>query len=163
MPRGCTSWRLLAALVVFTSLMACDPEPASAPTTDAMAGPNAAIIRSPIDGSKARPDSTQVARMTFVENTFTFGTVRAGEVVEHDFHFSNTGTQPLLITSARSTCGCTVSEYPKEAIGPGGTGTIRVRFDTRNKVGHQRKPVNITANTYPSVQTIYLDGQVTKE
>ncbi|MEL7161575.1 MAG: DUF1573 domain-containing protein, partial [Bacteroidota bacterium] len=53
--------------------------------------------------------------------------------------------------------------YPEEPIPPGDGGTISVVFDTKNKHGRQRKPVTITANTYPAMSTIYVDGHVINE
>jgi len=165
MPRLLTSWRPLAALFVFSLLLGCDTAPATAPElTDEELGPNASIIRSPVTGNQADADTMDVARMAFAEgNEFLFGEVDQGEVVNHEFHFTNTGTQPLLISKARSTCGCTVPDYPEAPIAPGEAGVISVAFDTKNKYGRQRKPVTITANTYPAVTVIYVDGTVITE
>lgn len=155
-------WRPAAALFVFTLLLSCSTDPASAaedvPTEEL--GPNAAIIRSPVDGNEATMDTAQVAKMTFENNEFKFGEVPEGEVVEHEFKFTNTGSLPLLITKARSTCGCTVPSYPETPILPGESGVISVAFDTKNKYGRQRKPVTITANTFPAMSVIYMDGTV---
>ena len=57
--------------------------------------------------------------MTFEEVAYNFGTVKEGDIVNHTFDFVNTGNVPLLITNAKSTCGCTVPDWPKEAIAPG--------------------------------------------
>jgi hypothetical protein len=81
-------------------------------------------------------------------------------VVEHTFAFTNTGKKPLLISNARSTCGCTVPDWPKEPIMPGKSGVIQVRFNTENKAKEQVKPVTITANTYPATNKVYLQGFV---
>jgi len=98
--------------------------------------------------------------MAFTEPIYEFGSVSQGEVVKHEFTFTNTGTQPLLITDARSTCGCTVPSYPKQPVAPGEEAVISVAFDTKNKSGRQSKPVTITANTYPATTTIYVAGTV---
>ena len=123
--------------------------------------PNANEIK---DAVEAIPDDTiNVAKMTFTEETFDYGTVDEGGVVEHSFKFKNTGVAPLTITKAKSTCGCTVPDYPKEPIAPGGEGEITVRFNTKGKSGRNRKPVNITANTWPTTTTVYIDGTVKKD
>ncbi len=121
-------------------------------------GPNAAIIRNPVD--QGTLDTINVAKLTFSEVEHPFGEVRAGRVVRHEFDFRNGGKVPLLITNARSTCGCTVADYPGAAIPPGGSGVIKVTFDTQNKGGYQKKPIQLTANTYPATTTIYLTGRV---
>lgn len=160
-----TNWRLLAALLVYSLLSGCNDAPAAAPDpADEELGPNASIIRSPVTGNQGDTDTMDVARMVFTEGAeFLFGEVEQGEVVNHEFHFTNTGTQPLLISKARSTCGCTVPDYPEAPIAPGESGVITVAFDTKNKYGRQRKPVTITANTYPAVTVIYMDGTVITE
>lgn len=120
---------------------------------------NADIIRSPVS-AQAPTDTINVAKMSFEEPTFDFGSVREGTVVEHTFAFTNTGKKPLLISNARSTCGCTVPDWPKEPIMPGKSGVIQVRFNTENKAKEQVKPVTITANTYPATNKVYLQGFV---
>ncbi|MEO1436158.1 MAG: DUF1573 domain-containing protein, partial [Bacteroidota bacterium] len=91
------------------------------------------------------------------------GTVNEGETVEHTFTFTNTGKVPLTIQSAKSTCGCTVPDYPKEPIAPGVSGEISVRFNSKGKSGRQRKPINIVANTWPAKTTVFIDGEVKKD
>ena len=44
-------------------------------------------------------------------------------------------------------CGCTVPQWPKEPIGPGESGTISVKFNSKNKPGPQNKNVTLTMNT----------------
>lgn len=120
---------------------------------------NSSIVRLPVspDGSI---DTVNVAKLSFEAPTYDFGTVQEGAVVDHRFRFTNTGKVPLLITNARSTCGCTVPDWPREPIAPGATGEIPVRFDTKNKTAGQRKPIMITANTYPAITEVMLVGRV---
>ncbi len=120
---------------------------------------NADIIRNPVSAD-SELDTVNVAKMEFEYTEFDFDTVGQGAVVEHTFTFKNTGKEPLLISSARSTCGCTVPEWPKAPVEPGETGEINVRFDTKNKRNRQIKPVTITANTYPNTTRVYLRGHV---
>jgi hypothetical protein len=96
----------------------------------------------------------------FEESEFDFGTSKEGAIVEHVFKFTNTGNAPLVIQNAAGSCGCTVPEPPKEPIAPGATGEIKVKFDSRGKVGVQNKTVTITANTNPETTLIALKGTV---
>ena len=100
--------------------------------------------------------------MTFTEEVYEFGTITSGEKVDHVFNFTNTGTAPLVITGAKSTCGCTVPKFPKEAILPGESGEISVVFNSKHKSGKQRKPIRVTANTVPEVTTVYIEGMVNR-
>jgi hypothetical protein len=122
-------------------------------------GSNAAIIRSPISANQPI-DSVNVAKMEFEEKIYEFGVVEAGEVVVHEFEFTNTGKVPLLINDVRSTCGCTIPEWPEKLIAPGESSSIEVRFNTTNMRNQQKKPVTITANTYPAKTKLYLAGVV---
>ncbi len=120
---------------------------------------NSDIIRNPVSSDNSI-DTVNVAKMTFDEEEFDFGEVAQGDVVEHVFKFTNTGKVPLLISNARSTCGCTVPEWPKELIEPGERGEVMVKFDTRGKSNEQQKPVTIMANTYPTTNKVLLKGFV---
>lgn len=96
------------------------------------------------------------------ENTeFDFGTVNEGEIVNHIFTFTNTGKSPLIIDKATASCGCTVPDWPKQPIGAGETGEIKVRFDTKNKPNQQIKTISITANTEPTLTRLRIKGFVT--
>jgi hypothetical protein len=117
------------------------------------------IIRNPVSAD-GMLDSTKVAKLTFLETTYDFGEIQEGEVAEHVFQFTNTGKVPLIISDARSTCGCTVPEWSKEPILPGENSEIKVRFNSTNKSGQQNKPVTITANTYPAETIVYIKGFV---
>jgi len=120
---------------------------------------NADIIRNPVSADSPE-DTVNVAKITFEEEIYDFGEVKEGLVVEHVFAFTNTGKAPLLISGARSTCGCTVPEWPQAPIAPGEKGEIKVRFNTQNKRNQQSKPITVTANTYPSTTKVLLTGVV---
>lgn len=120
---------------------------------------NADIIRNPVTAD-GPIDTVNVAKMTFEETTFDFGQVKEGDIVKHTYKFMNTGKVPLVISDARSTCGCTVPTWPDQPIAPGEGGEIAVQFNTSNKGREQRKPITITANTYPATTIVHLKGFV---
>jgi hypothetical protein len=93
---------------------------------------NSDIIRNPVS-AKEPIDTVNVAKIEFEETEHDFGVVGEGVIIEHVFKFTNTGKMPLIINSARSTCGCTVPEWPKDPIPPGEGGEISVRFNTKGK------------------------------
>ncbi|MDX1628519.1 MAG: DUF1573 domain-containing protein [Fulvivirga sp.] len=89
-----------------------------------------------------------------------FGTITEGDVVEHTFKFTNTGEAPLIIQSAKGSCGCTVPTWPKEPIPVGGTGEIVAKFNSKGKPNIQNKTVTITANTWPKQTRLRIKAMV---
>ena len=89
-----------------------------------------------------------------------FGKITDGDVVSHKFSFTNTGENPLIISNASGSCGCTVPEFPKEPIAPGAKGEILVKFDSKGKIGNQRKSVTVTANTNPATTQFFINAEV---
>ena len=85
--------------------------------------------------------------VTFTEKLHDFGEINQGDIVEHTFIFENTGNAPLIISSAKGSCGCTVPKYAREvAIAPGEKSEMVVRFNSRGKSGMQSKSVTIYSN-----------------
>lgn len=117
------------------------------------------IIRNPVSAD-GTVDTVNVAKMKFEEAEFNFGDIKEGQVIKHIFKFTNTGKVSLLISNAKSTCGCTIPKWPQNAIEPGHSSEIAVEFNSSGKSGFQEKPVTITANTYPSTTRIFLRGFV---
>ena len=107
-------------------------------------------------------DPATAATLVLDEQSFDFGTLEEGEKVEHLFKFTNTSTNPLTISNARGSCGCTVPEWPKEPIPPGGRGEIKVKFDSKGKKGKQSKTVTLTANTIPANTMLTINSEVIK-
>lgn len=100
--------------------------------------------------------------MSFEETTFDFGVVNDGEKVSHTYNFTNTGNEPLILSDAKGSCGCTVPKWPREPIAPGASSQITVEFDSKNKAGKRNQKVTVTSNTNPPQTFIYLTGEVAK-
>jgi len=114
--------------------------------------------------SKNTADVGPITTFTFEEGTtYGFGTVKEGEIVTKVFTFTNTGTEYLIISDAKGSCGCTVPARPSAPIAPGETAAITVAFNSRNKRGMRNQKVTITANTEPAQTSIYLTGIVTPD
>ena len=91
-----------------------------------------------------------ITSIQFNESTYDFGTIKQNTTDnKHIFKFSNTGKTPLVIENAKGSCGCTVPQWPKEPIPPGGTGEIVVEYKPGKQKGNQQKTVTVTANTEP--------------
>lgn len=117
------------------------------------------IVHNPSTAS-GNIDTVNVPKMTFEEEVFEFGDITQGEKISHRYKFKNTGKTDLVITSAHGSCGCTVPNYPKNPISPGGEDIVEVSFDSNGKKGAQHKTVTIVANTHPSTTVIAIKGNV---
>ena len=126
------------------------------------AAPASVASTSKAAAPEVKPDGPLPA-FAFAESEHDFGTINEGDIVDHVFSFTNDGDQPLVISSATASCGCTVPVWPKEPIPVGGTGEIKVQFNSRNKPGIQNKTVTITANTYPKITRLKIKANVVKE
>ena len=67
-------------------------------------------------------ENKNAPEMKFDVEEYNFGTIKQGEHVTYDFKFSNSGKEPLIISSAQGSCGCTVPQWPKEPVAKGGNG-----------------------------------------
>lgn len=93
-------------------------------------------------------------------------TVDYGEIVQHSdplrvAKFTNTGDEPLVISNARGSCGCTVPQWPKEPVMPGETSQIEIRYDTK-RLGKINKTVTITTNQGSEPVVLRVKGQISK-
>src|SRR6476620_6701837 len=88
------------------------------------------VVNNPVTASSPESEGKDLPKFTFETEEHDFGTITEGEKVSFAFKFKNTGTADLFIRSASGSCGCTVPEYPKEAIKPGKEGIINVTFDS---------------------------------
>ena len=76
------------------------------------------------------------------------------------FTITNSGTEPLLITNAKGSCGCTVPEWPKTPIANGEEAAIKVTFNSAGKSGKQNKTVTLVTNAIPNTKVITINGNV---
>jgi hypothetical protein len=114
-----------------------------------------AILSSSLWGQQSKPV------IAFAEKEFNFGTfAEASGAVTHDFKFSNQGKAPLILSEVNASCGCTVTEWPREPILPGKSGVIKVTFDPLRQSGTFTKSIQISSNAdVPSV-TLVIRGVV---
>ena len=74
--------------------------------------------------------ATSNAKIEFVSETIDYGTIENGANGEREFKFKNAGTDALIISTCRGSCGCTVPTCPTEPIMPKQSGVIKVKYDT---------------------------------
>ena len=101
------------------------------------------------------------AIIEFDTKDYDFGTVKEGDEVEGTFKIANKGKIDLIITDAKASCGCTVPEWPKEAIKPGDSAEIKFSFNSKGRTGKQSKTITLQTNTANVTETLRIGGTVT--
>ncbi len=101
------------------------------------------------------------AKIEFKSETIDYGQIAKGSDGLRVFEFTNTGNEPLIISDVKSSCGCTVPEKPKDAIAPGKTGEIKVKYDTK-RVGPIRKTVTVYSNASDPIKALKIKGEVSE-
>ncbi|MEY3398543.1 MAG: hypothetical protein RL220_1137 [Bacteroidota bacterium] len=96
----------------------------------------------------------QSAEFSFKERILKLESVDEGVPMEFSFEFTNSGSEPLIITEYDVECTCTKVEYPTEPVLPGKGGTIKVKFDTAGKAGWQYRKIYLLANTKDQIEEI---------
>jgi hypothetical protein len=99
-------------------------------------------------------------KIEFDKTSHDFGEVVQGEKVGWFFTFTNTGDAPLLIRRASATCGCTVPEYNKEPIPPGGEGKLKVVYDSSGRSGKDFKTVTVETNAENRITKLNLTVEI---
>lgn len=103
----------------------------------------------------------QLPVMTFDRSENDFGNIVQGTPQETTFTFTNTGNAPLIITDAKSSCGCTVPSYPKNTpIAPGETGQLVVNFNGSG-LNQVTKTITVTANTEKGSEILRIKAFIT--
>jgi hypothetical protein len=110
-------------------------------------------------GLQAQDSNPNAAEITFQSEVIDFGTIDQNANGTREFVFTNTGKEPLIITSTRGSCGCTVPSPPKEPIAPGKKGVIKVTYDT-NRVGPFVKTVTVESNGKSGKKVLTIKGNV---
>ena len=148
-----------AAILLFTTGIACNNEDSKPERKDLL---DPSMVRNPHTADGVDPkEAAQLPAISFTDTSHYFGTVNEGEKLAYEFSFTNTGKQPLLISGTKGSCGCTVSDYPRQPVAPGKTAVINVIFNTAGKTGHQEKSIEVAANTLRGVHQLYIQADVT--
>ncbi len=99
----------------------------------------------PPPATVARPE-TSGPRIEFGGTVFDFGKTNAGEVVRHDYVFTNTGTATLEIKDVRPGCGCTTAGSWDKTVEPGKSGAIPLQFNSTGFGGSVTKSATVICN-----------------
>jgi len=104
-------------------------------------------------------DSTNVAEISFVSTEIDYGMIEKGAEGTKIVEFTNIGKVPLVLSNVSPSCGCTVAEWTKDPVKPGGKGSITIKYNT-NLVGQFHKSVRVFSNSKVSPTMIIIKGEV---
>jgi len=89
-----------------------------------------------------------------------YGTIENGSDGTCVFTIKNIGTEPLIISRCKGSCGCTVPTCDKTPVLPGETTKVKVKYDTK-RTGTINKSVTITSNAINEpTKVIRIKGKI---
>ena len=116
------------------------------------------------DDAEESAQSESGAEITFKETSHDFGNIPFKGNGSYEFVFVNTGTEPLILTQPKSSCGCTVPEWPKQPILPGESNVIKVTYKNTDRPGAFNKYVTVFSNAAINKEVkLHIKGTVQPE
>ena len=96
-----------------------------------------------------------------IDNTvYDFGTIFKGASAIANYRITNTGDEPLIISSCKSSCGCLIPQCDKDPIMPGNSISISAKYDSK-RIGRMNKMVTIYSNALNEPQiVVFIAGEV---
>lgn len=88
-----------------------------------------------------------------------FGDIPYGKAVKYQFQFKNTGDEPLVIDNVRSSCGCTLTDWPQDPVLPDSTGIILVDYDAKDK-GYFYKKIKVYFQGLRKAEKLTIEGDI---
>ena len=124
------------------------------------------VSKDPKDAAaeKIMADTARYTNIQWIDSVVNFGSINMGEKIRIAFHFRNTGNKPLFLANVKAGCGCTVPDYTRGAIPPGGEGEVTGAFDSNKEhAGEVRKAIFVTTNTSNKKEHTLIFTGVIKE
>ena len=148
--------QIIFSLAAVVMLNACAQRNQDVTATAMVAGSESTATPAvPTSNTQMDPTTVQL-----IDSVYDFGNIVDGAVVQYSYRFKNAGTKPLVISTVSASCGCTVPEKPEQPILPGETGYIKVKFDSKGRVGETHKTIQVMSNASPAFPELLLKGQV---
>ncbi|MCD4698375.1 MAG: DUF1573 domain-containing protein [Bacteroidales bacterium] len=108
---------------------------------------------------QGQPDNPNAPVINFDKLVHDYGELEQHGNGRCEFAFINEGKEPLILSNVRSSCGCTVPEWPRQPILPGQSEVIKVKYDTK-RIGMINKSITVYSNAKKSPITLRIKGKV---
>ncbi len=94
------------------------------------------------------PDNPPRIELELEGGELDLGNLKQGVQLVREVTFRSTGTGPLCVVAAKSSCGCLKASLgdTKRIFKPGERGTVRLAVDTTGRMGVINKRVTVTSN-----------------
>ena len=116
----------------------------------------------PSANAKSQENSINAA-IEFESKVVDYGIIEHNSDGQREFKFKSTGTDPLIIKSAKGSCGCTVPKWPRKPIAPGESEEIKVTFNSAGKSGKQSKTITLVTNAIPNTTVLTISANILTE
>ena len=119
-----------------------------------------ACVLSPVSLSAQEAATTTIKSDILLQsNSYDFGRLSfKGNKKSHVFYFTNTGTTPIIIQRATTSCNCINVKYSRRPIAPGERGERNVIYDPKKELGAFNKGIHI--KTSAGEITLFVKGEV---
>lgn len=98
--------------------------------------------------------------IVFDTMSYDLGNMTQGEIAKRKFIFTNTGTKKLYVMQIVVDCGCTEPEWTQDAVMPGESGYIIVKYDSKDDMGKIQKSLTVVHNSGDGFDYLTLIGYV---
>lgn len=100
-----------------------------------------------------------VEMVSWDSTEFSFGEIQQDIPATATYELTNNSDVPLVIENVKVGCGCTSSNYNKEAIMPGQTTIIEAIYNAK-KIGKFKKTASVTTNLSKEPTVLSFSGEV---
>jgi hypothetical protein len=131
--------------------LAPQPPPQPPPLPTPIPGVNIPGVGTAVPANPA-PDAG--GKIQFANPIHDFGRVKSGDIVKHEFIFTNIGTTTLEVTHVQPTCGCTAAGEWSRKVEPGQIGKIPLQFNSTSFNGAVHKSVTVNSSDRSQPQAV---------
>ncbi len=104
----------------------------------------------------AQIDTAHYTLIKWKDSLIDFGTIKLGDSIHLKYRFTNVGKTPLFILQAKPGCGCTVTNFSKDAIMPGKSSVITATLKSGFHTGEINKTITVVTNTKEHTNSVLI-------
>jgi hypothetical protein len=113
--------------------------------------------------SDPEQDKPAGPQLKFDQPAYNYGTAYVDSMPDTklEIPFSNSGSQPLILSNVRACCGTRVTQWPREPIAPGEKGVINIEFRLAPRAQRISRTVTVTSNSETNPTAVFrVQGEI---